>query len=268
MKKLLVLLLLFSSCSYRVEKELQDTLNSNQSLGFAEIQSMVFAPKCARCHSGMVGSYDAVIANLSEIGRRVQLSGAGMMPPASASALSEAEKNALLSWIANGAPLVGGDPVEQPSAPPGAPPTTPPVGPPPVAPVPPARLHFAYVKERVLTPKCARCHSGMVSNYESVLANIREIEDRIQITPDDPLAFMMMPPEKAPPLSQEEKDILLRWIQDGAPRDSVGEPPSTPVPTPDPCSKRRGGENECEDDDDHPEDDHPEDDRVAQVDRA
>lgn len=242
----LLLLLLLSACAYRVEKEGADSVKLNpDSLGFPEVQAAIFGPKCARCH-GWAGSYEGVTANLAEISARTQSADPNfMMPPPNATALTAEEKSSLAAWIAKGAPRVGGGEPGQPSVPPPAPPapTPPPVVPGPISPV----LSYNNVRDSVLVPKCARCHSQMVNNYDSVVANLTEINSRVRSEFD----FDQMPPARAAQLTVEEKNLLLDWIAAGAPLNSTApSPPGQPLPPAPPPTKPPG----C-DDDDH-DDDH------------
>lgn len=222
---LLFLLLILTSCSYHEDKGGAPTGLSSSQLGYAQVQSSVFGPRCARCHAGdVVASYESVVAHLPEITRRMQLpAGApGAMPPGGP--VSPQELQAVLAWSRAGAPReagVGGTP-GQPSVPP--PPTTPPVTPPPTPALP---FSFAEVNAKVFAPKCARCHRGMMASYESVTANLSEIDSMI--------SSGQMPPARASQLSAEERDLVLRWIALGGPKDGVRDPGPAPAPEPEPA---------------------------------
>lgn len=240
---ILILALFFTSCAYRTEKESEPTakLNAN-AIGFSEVQSAILGPKCARCH-GFVASYEGVVANLAEISARTMSGDPGfMMPPPGRGTLTADEKTALQGWISRGAPqFAGGDtgtPPVDPAPGPGPGPT--PNPPPTPTPAPPG-LNFANVQQKVFTPKCARCHGGMVSSYANVVPMLTEIESRVR----SPLEFEQMPPARAPQLTEEEKNLLLDWIKAGAPETSDGGGVNpAPGPTPKPPPK------DCEDDDD------------------
>jgi len=201
---LLALALLISSCSYRVEKESEPAVKLNaNALGFSEVQAAIFGPKCARCH-GFVTSYEGVVANLSAIAARTQSTDPGfMMPPPGRGSLTAEEKAALQSWIDRGAPQVGegSEPITEPAPRPDPPPAKP-------------ALSFAFVQQQVFTPKCAKCHGGMVGSYEKVVGNLTEIESRVRST----FEWEQMPPPRASQLTEEEKNLLLDWIKAGAPR--------------------------------------------------
>ena len=234
MKQILVLILLLTtSCSYHEEKGAGPTGLSSSQLGFGDLQARVFGPRCARCHAGdVVASYESVVGNLAGITRRMQLpAGApGAMPPGGP--VSAQEMQAVLAWARAGAPReagVGGAPG------PGTPVTPP--SPPPAPPPAPLPFSFAEVQTKVLTPKCARCHSGMMASYESVTANLSAIDSMI--------ASGQMPPSRAPGLTEEERQLVLRWIALGAPRD--GSQDAAPAPGR-PCG--RHGDDDDDDDDD------------------
>lgn len=89
-------------------------------LNFASVQQQVFAPKCSRCH-GFVGSYEGVVAKLTDIESRVRSPlEFEQMPPPKAAQLTDEEKNLLLDWIKAGAPenSDGGAPSPDPAPPP------------------------------------------------------------------------------------------------------------------------------------------------------
>jgi hypothetical protein len=131
----------------------------------------------------------------------------------------------------------------------------------------PVTFSFAQVKAEVFTPRCARCHSGMVSTYEKVIANLSAIESKI--------ASGQMPPARAAALTDAEKQLVLRWIALGAPEMGGGEekinpaPPRRPAP---PCLRStRHGEGEDDRDldgtDRHDDDDNGDDRNDERCDR-
>jgi uncharacterized membrane protein len=196
---LLLPLLLSSACSYRVEKEPPVPIGGE--LGFAEIQA-ILGPKCISCHGAMLVSYESLLPSLGQIAARIQSQvPAFMMPPPGNAPLTTKEREAVLDWIARGAPREGGSQELLP------------VPPPPAAPIVIPGLNFAFVQQEVLKPKCAGCHGKMVSSYEGVLANLQEIERRVRST-----TFDQMPPDWAEEgLTEAEKSLLLDWIKAGAP---------------------------------------------------
>jgi uncharacterized membrane protein len=217
--------LLLASCSYKVEKEKEETLKlDTSSLGFAQIRSLALGPKCSRCHGNddWMNSYPAAKAAAQDISDRVQGIGPNRpMPPASATPLTATEKAAIVAWVAAGAPEFPGQaPVEQPVNPPPVepPPVTPPPvepppsEPPPVEPPPPA-LNFALIKAKVFDAKCMRCHKAELDTYENTRPFIKDIEFRIQ----DIGGEFQMPPPNRPQLTDQEKNLVLEWIRSGAP---------------------------------------------------
>lgn len=190
MKALLVVFFALSACSYREEKE--KTLIP-KNLGFTEIKSLVLAPRCISCHGSQLSVYENIKPLLSEISMRVRAdAGARIMPPSGSTSLSEEEREALLSWIKNGAPEgTPEEPVPQP-----------------VKPTPP-RVLYQEVQQKVFEPRCIYCHNGFAT-YEGVLEKIRPIEQMVKQG--------MMPPDSEGPLSREEKNLVLDWIASGTPK--------------------------------------------------
>ncbi len=70
----------------------------------------------------------------------------------------------------------------------------------------PTEMDWNGVFATVFQPRCTRCHSEF-NSYETVLRDIRRIEEEVRTN---------RMPEGAP-LSQEEKNLLFNWIEQGAP---------------------------------------------------
>lgn len=196
----LLITLLLSSCAYKVQKEPEAGPEKiSGPIAFSRIQAEVL-PKCTRCH-GWAESYEGVRPLLSEIAARVASRDPGFrMPMPGSPDLTAGERALLLEWIARGGPE--GEPGEgtQPE-----PPVTPPVPPPPA-------LNFAAVKAKVFDAKCLRCHGRDLDTYENARPLLREIDFRVRLE-----GAGQMPPASRPQLTAEEKQLLLDWIQAGAP---------------------------------------------------
>lgn len=85
------------------------------------------------------------------------------------------------------------------------------------------RLHFALVRERIFEQHCTGCHSAY-NNYQSVKASLNDIVDEVMSG--------RMPKNKSP-LNSQEKELLLNWIEAGAPEftpEVRGQVPSTQMP--------------------------------------
>lgn len=183
-----------------------DSRKAGAVAGFEEVSAKVLKPRCAECHVEFDG-YAAVRSALGDIRSLV----ASNVMPKNRPMLSEADKAYLFAWIDAGAPEFAS---ANPSPAPGeAPPATPvPSEPPPVLPPPVEEpLTFAVVKERVFAPRCARCHgtrAGVnLDTYANTMRDLTRIKDSIE-SGRMPLGA---------PLSDEQKQLLLRWIAIGAP---------------------------------------------------
>lgn len=95
-------------------------------------------------------------------------------------------------------------------------------------------LSFSTVYERVLSKRCTECHSAAHGNkgkvnletYAEVLKNIDDIKSDIE---DGSM------PKDRPPLSRDERGLILRWIAAGAPEFPRSEEGPTTEPTPSPA---------------------------------
>lgn len=216
MKRITIITLLasLSACSYDIPKRNPNaegafSLPPGSTPSFAQVQAGVLETKCATCHGVAAGnrgglnleSYETVVAAVAAITAEIQ---GGTMPPRTAPALSANERTLLLSWIQAGAPRDGltstPDPTEGPSPQPVPAPSTP-------------ELTFASVYERVLQPSCVGCHGSRGGvNLETYTAVIDHKHDLVEV-----LEKRTMPPRSRPPLTEEQRDHLLAWIQAGAP---------------------------------------------------
>ncbi len=220
-RSLLLTLALLSSCSYKVEKEKEPSVALDRaSLGFSEIRSLAFGPKCSRCHGNddWMNSYPAAQRLAQEISERVQGIGSRpAMPPPNSPQLTNREKQAIVAWVAAGAPEVPGEPSPPaPTEPPVEPPAEPePPKPDPTEPPAPPRLNFARIRAQVFESKCIRCHQSELDTYEQTAPLLSDIEYRVQ----DIGGMFQMPPANRAQLTEEEKNLLLEWIRSGAPKD-------------------------------------------------
>jgi mono/diheme cytochrome c family protein len=102
-----------------------------------------------------------------------------------------------------------------------------------------AAIDYQYVQGKVFTPYCLRCHSAAAGNagdvnletYESVIFNLVTIKQVAVVEGS-------MPPKKAGgALSAFPKEVLQKWLEEGAP-EKAGVPaetqpkPETPPTTP------------------------------------
>ena len=68
-------------------------------------------------------------------------------------------------------------------------------------------ITFSNSVGSVFQAKCARCH-GAYGTYDGVVANIEGIAFRA-------LEVMNMPPRSQPQLTDEEKELMAIWIEEG-----------------------------------------------------
>lgn len=90
-------------------------------------------------------------------------------------------------------------------------------------------MSFAQIQSSILVPKCVSCHhhANDFGTYDATKAAAADIASRVRST--DP--SVMMPRPGSAPLTAEEKNALLRWIDRGTPEDSTSSPPgNSPAP--------------------------------------
>ncbi len=191
-------------------------------LSYEFVNQEVLKPRCLVCHGSgaSIGleTYSLVKSRMRDIIRAVLVEKS--MPKNAA--LSKREYDILLTWIANGAPEL---PDTEPKPTPG--PTATPSPTPTPAPLEPT---FDSIKKNILTVRCIACHSGTgpakhipMQTREDLVDSPREIvipgnpdESGIVLAIERTDSKRMPPPDAGAALSQKEKDVIRKWIQDGA----------------------------------------------------
>jgi len=189
-----------------------------QPVSYEEVKTQVFQPKCFKCHSGSSASGGVDLANFGSAKswanqiRFVVIN--NVMPKAPSPPLSASEKDLIVAWVQAGAPNSGdGNCVGNGDSSEGAPPDDP-LGEMPAD----SDINFEFVRERIFKFRCLSCHSAAGGNadglnLETYFNTVREIED-IQ----EKVSEQSMPPRPRPPLSSIERNVILRWIELGAPQ--------------------------------------------------
>lgn len=214
---------LISSCNYKIEKEISGdpisvTDQLRRSVSYNQVKTEVFQSKCISCHGNSGGvnleSYSSTLQNLNGIKKSVLKN--KTMPKAPFSALDKRQLEVLTAWIDAGGPEkpIGGGEVE-----PEPEPTV-------------IEPNFPSIKKHVLEMKCISCHQVGQSAGRIPLVTK---EDLLQspmdlVVPGDPDesgimivvqpgARKFMPPVESgiSQLTEEEKNAIRVWIQNGAP---------------------------------------------------
>jgi uncharacterized membrane protein len=232
----LFLFVVMAGCNYSIPKT-QDTTSGNQTIqklptgtipGYQTIASGIIAPKCLGCHSSGGGnaggvnleSYAKVSSYLAAISSAIT---SGSMPK-NISPLTAKEKEVFLAWIDAGGPLNSPTPIVGSTEPTPAPiPVPVPTPVPAPAPAPtevmpdPNTIDYKMVNARVIGLRCISCHSNSGGNsaginletYESVFNERSGIKSVI--------SSGAMPLPRNRPLTTIQKQILLTWLNKGAP---------------------------------------------------
>ena len=218
-----ILPLLYSSCNYKIEKKAMSqklTISEElrQTVSFNQVKTEVFQSKCISCHGNSGGvnleSYGATYQQLDAIKKTVFKT--KTMPKAPFSALNQEQLEILTAWIEAGGPekpLGGGTTKPEPE------PTT-------------IQPTFPSIKKHVLELKCISCHMAGQSAARIPLVTKEDLKDSPLdlIVPGEPEesglmivlesgARKFMPPVDSgiSPLTEEEKNAIRIWIQNGAP---------------------------------------------------
>ena len=181
-----------------------EKLPNGSIAGYQLISTAIIAPRCLECHSASGGnaggtnleSYSNVQANLASIRNEVT---SGAMPK-NRSPLSLKEKEVFLAWIDAGGPLET---------------TTPTIDSPEDMPYL-EKIDYQMVRTQVIGLRCISCHSDAGENQGAInletYENVFEQKEAIK----DAVGSGAMPLSKRP-LTFIQKEILLSWLEKGAP---------------------------------------------------
>lgn len=208
---LLVTTLVLANCSYHREKF---TPHSGP-VSFAAIRDAIM-DRCVACHDGSKSfnclAYADVKSRLDRMKDRV-LDKRDMPPGAP---LSAGQYDLLARWIAAGGPEFG----EQ--------------APPPLPPPKPLEPKFASIHEKILINMCVHCHSPGKPGGGVPLNTLKDLVDspRLLVIPGNaaesglylavrekakPSKKMPPPDSGIRPLTTEEVQVIVDWINSGAP---------------------------------------------------
>lgn len=182
-----------------ISEQKPDAPNENEEpITYSLLVSTLIKPKCLGCHSAdgenaggiNLETYENVVVQMTAIKAEVMSD----RMPKSRIKLTTQEKKVLFTWIDAGGPK---DPDE-------------------VLPV--EKITYEAVHNKVILPRCIGCHSEEHGNvgdinletYENVVAISSSIEEQIKTG--------KMPRPRTRPLTTEQKELILQWIAQGAPR--------------------------------------------------
>lgn len=227
-------------------------LSSASVPDFETLNKTIFTPKCIACHAafatyeGLMSS--GVVLNKNPEQSQLYLKVASGQMPKGGPTLSEASVKAIYNWISAGSPQTvagGGVPVPGTTDPgtsapgtPGAPGTPPAPAPGEISPT------FAWIQANVFNSRCVICHRGTSAPAGLDLSSYQLISSSGRVLPGNPAGSVLfqrinnntMPPG-GPALSDEVKQAIATWIQNGAKNDAPegglpGGNPATPPPLP------------------------------------
>lgn len=202
---------------------------------FASLNENVFVPKCVSCHTPPsaendvdLTSYEAIMSLDGLVVPRepeqspLYLVVVHNQMPKGAAPLSNEEKDALAKWIADGAlsTQITATPTPEPTATPTPQPT-----PVPTATPSPSAVRFSQIFEGALKNKCVSCHSGILpkglvnlTTYAKVIGKkglvVAGQPDKSKLWTE--VSKGNMPPKGEPTLTASEKNLIFKWISDGA----------------------------------------------------
>ena len=208
-----------SGCNYSLSKTPLNFVEGGGSLeqvppgsivSYQILASTILQPKCLECHSSAGGdagginleTYANVTGNLGIIKSEVESNSM----PKNRTPLSAKEKEILFTWIDAGGPK-DGTAVTTPPTIPTTPPTQPQV----------EFITYEMVRTNVLQPRCIGCHSIAGGNKGHV--NLETYENVAALTDiiEKEIVKGSMPRPTNKPLTADQKNMILKWIANGAP---------------------------------------------------
>lgn len=217
MKSIFIILLVISSCNYKIDKgELEYSEPSDEMLNtisYKQLRSEVLVPKCLSCHGNSGGvnleTYESTYKHLADIHRSCLQT--KTMPKAPVSSLDSRQVEVLTAWIEAGGPenprntdAPDTDETESTSG-------------------------FNKIKQEIIEPKCISCHmpgehAGHIPlNTKDDLLNSSlnllvpgKPDASLFYTITGPGAMNMMPPIGVEPLTDIQREMIRVWIQEGA----------------------------------------------------
>ena len=169
----------------------------NTSLDFATISRNIIEPKCLRCHSGY-SNYSVVQVSAFNMLARMEEANPVRRMPKNDGQLNSATLAMFREWVSAGAPEFKKEDTK------------------PVKPKKPVvdNISFLEIKTKILNPyNCTSCHSQF-NDYEPVARAIGGIANLVT---GDQMPFPKKKGETVEPVSVKDKDLLLKWVSQGAP---------------------------------------------------
>lgn len=234
--------LTYLGCNYSVNKNTDDglpikKLDHKDVPSFKEINDRIFIPyDCAGCHAGTQmfnpSNYDEAIAHLGAIRSSVSPGARKRMPEPPRAPLTQQDLEFLLSWIDNGAPREKAGATSPEASPTPATSATPIPTPGPSATPDPilnsAQPSFAQLTTTFLKAKCFVCHDGIIDPdaidfqaYPQFSAASAKVKRRVLLPISDKRHMPVV--GDTPQLSKSELEVLVNWIDAGAPENGRGE---------------------------------------------
>lgn len=173
-------------------------LNTTTNLDFKTIKDKILKPYCIDCHTQRHSSYEnisVVRLEANQILERINSENPLKRMPKGEASLPDNLKKDLEEWIFAGAPEfnnVENTTLENENI----------------------KFSFADIKENVLKPNnCLECHT-QYSTYSTVFFEIGSIMSSVE---NNRMPYPKSRREVTEPMSTEDKNILMTWIEQGAP---------------------------------------------------
>lgn len=178
---------------------------ASDSPGYHSDAKSIIDSRCVTCHSKdsvapfSLDGYAAVSSKRSALAYSLE---SGTMPPPGFAALTDAERDLLLRWLGDGAPE-GDNTAPRTSTP------------------------YTYHGDvrKIIDERCANCHTPgeiapfSLNDYQSVYAVRAAIAHQVEVgaMPPWPPTRHYMPLKNSRALDEQERAVLMSWLQGGAP---------------------------------------------------
>lgn len=235
--------LFFTSCNLQksnpldlsgpIIPEVEVPVMSAELITFKIVNTQVLEKNCVGCHSVDGGNkggvnletYENVLKNIKLVRETIEQK---TMPPLRRTdlKLSDSQMKLIIDWVDAGAKENGdgtlNPPVDNPPV----------VVKPPEVVIPPitGEILFAHVNEYVIQTNCVSCHSVAKGNkgrvnlesYEGLKRSLKKVKESI--------LDGFMPPRRSKQMTDEQKKLIIDWIDAGAKEKADADEPLVVVP--------------------------------------
>ena len=202
-KKIIIALSFFQLGCEAVHSPVPDDVNQETNIktkiSFEQIKANILEPHCINCHTGRHRAYEnyaLVKSAAQEILNRVTTANLSLRMPQQRPVLDENLIAQLREWVNAGAPEfpTADNETEEPKE-------------------PEVFVGFSDIQQKIITPQCIGCHT----HFEDYSVVKKQLGSIFSFVMQDKMPFPRRKNTPIVPLSNDLKDLLTQWVNNGAP---------------------------------------------------